>query len=48
MHLVKELAVLSTSLPEGIWLRVDEARIDAIKVGPSSYRSIALTDAVPM
>ena len=30
--LAKELAVLSTSLPPGIWLRVDEARIDAIKV----------------
>lgn len=30
--LAKELAVLSTSLPPGIWLRVDEARIDAVKV----------------
>jgi baculoviral IAP repeat-containing protein 6 len=32
VHLVKELAVLSTSLPPGIWMRVDETRIDVIKV----------------
>ncbi|GAA6007783.1 uncharacterized protein JCM10292_005433 [Rhodotorula paludigena] len=31
VHLAKELAVLSTSLPPGIWVRVDEARIDVIK-----------------
>ncbi|KAK4700304.1 hypothetical protein P7C70_g5944, partial [Phenoliferia sp. Uapishka_3] len=31
VHLAKELAVLSTSLPPGIFLRVDEARIDVIK-----------------
>ncbi|GAA5879634.1 hypothetical protein JCM1840_000594 [Sporobolomyces johnsonii] len=31
VHLAKELAVLSTSLPPGIWLRVDEARVDVIK-----------------
>lgn len=48
MHLAKELAVLSTSLPEGIWLRVDEARIDAIKVGASSCPAIALTDSIIM
>ncbi|KAM0752718.1 hypothetical protein T439DRAFT_323329 [Meredithblackwellia eburnea MCA 4105] len=38
VHLAKELAVLSTSLPPGIFLRVDEARIDVIKcviIGPS-------------
>ncbi|CEQ39374.1 SPOSA6832_00900, partial [Sporobolomyces salmonicolor] len=31
VHLAKELAVLSTSLPPGIWLRVDEARVDVLK-----------------
>lgn len=31
VHLAKELAVLSTNLPPGIFLRVDEARIDVIK-----------------
>ncbi|EMS18111.1 baculoviral IAP repeat-containing protein 6 (apollon) [Rhodotorula toruloides NP11] len=30
-HLAKELAVLSTSLPPGIWVRVDETRVDVIK-----------------
>ncbi|KAF7347410.1 UBIQUITIN-CONJUGAT-2 domain-containing protein [Mycena venus] len=32
LHLVKELAQLATSLPPGIWVRVDEIRNDAIKV----------------
>ncbi|GAA5980097.1 hypothetical protein JCM11641_006915 [Rhodosporidiobolus odoratus] len=32
VHLAKELAVLSTSLPPGIWVRVDEARVDVLKV----------------
>ncbi|GAA6009174.1 hypothetical protein JCM11491_005781 [Sporobolomyces phaffii] len=32
IHFVKELAVLSTSLPAGIFMRVDEDRIDVIKV----------------
>ncbi|GAA5854336.1 hypothetical protein JCM9279_004724 [Rhodotorula babjevae] len=31
VHIAKELAVLSTSLPPGIWVRVDESRIDVIK-----------------
>ncbi|GAA6023489.1 hypothetical protein JCM10207_006215 [Rhodosporidiobolus poonsookiae] len=31
VHLAKELAVLSTSLPPGIWVRVDEARVDVLK-----------------
>ncbi|KDQ09441.1 hypothetical protein BOTBODRAFT_642580 [Botryobasidium botryosum FD-172 SS1] len=31
-HLVKELGVMSTSLPVGIWVRVDEVRNDAIKI----------------
>ncbi|TNY17926.1 hypothetical protein DMC30DRAFT_419335 [Rhodotorula diobovata] len=31
VHLAKELAVLSTGLPPGIWVRVDESRIDVIK-----------------
>lgn len=31
MHLAKELAVLSTNLPPGIWLRADEERIDCLK-----------------
>ncbi|KAJ4485664.1 hypothetical protein J3R30DRAFT_3282130 [Lentinula aciculospora] len=30
--LVKELAVLATSLPPGIWVRVDEVRNDVIKI----------------
>ncbi|KAJ3814448.1 hypothetical protein F5876DRAFT_32959 [Lentinula aff. lateritia] len=32
LHLVKELAVLATSLPPGIWVRVDEVRNDVIKI----------------
>ncbi|EKM61580.1 uncharacterized protein PHACADRAFT_204748 [Phanerochaete carnosa HHB-10118-sp] len=32
LHLVKELAVTATSLPTGIWVRVDEVRNDAIKI----------------
>ncbi|KAG7094415.1 hypothetical protein E1B28_008014 [Marasmius oreades] len=38
-HLIKELATMATSLPEGIFVRVDETRNDAIKVmiaGPTS------------
>lgn len=31
VHLAKELAVLSTSLPPGIWIRHDEERVDVIK-----------------
>ena len=29
-HLVKELAVTATSLPPGVWVRVDEVRNDAM------------------
>ncbi|KAI1793068.1 hypothetical protein LXA43DRAFT_1127421 [Ganoderma leucocontextum] len=32
LHLVKELAVMATSLPPGVWVRVDEVRNDAIKI----------------
>lgn len=32
LHLIKELAVMSTGLPPGIWVRVDEVRIDAMYV----------------
>ncbi|KAJ6520326.1 hypothetical protein C8R45DRAFT_954760 [Mycena sanguinolenta] len=32
LHLIKELAMMATSLPPGIWVRVDEVRNDAIKV----------------
>ncbi|KAI0076050.1 hypothetical protein K474DRAFT_1685012 [Panus rudis PR-1116 ss-1] len=32
LHLIKELAVMATSLPVGIWVRVDEVRNDVIKV----------------
>ncbi|KAH9948225.1 hypothetical protein B0H21DRAFT_258517 [Amylocystis lapponica] len=32
LHLIKELAVMATSLPPGVWVRVDEVRNDAIKV----------------
>ncbi|KAF9055950.1 hypothetical protein BJ165DRAFT_1429721 [Panaeolus papilionaceus] len=32
LHLAKELAVTATSLPAGIWVRVDEVRNDAIKI----------------
>lgn len=30
LHLVKELAVTATSLPPGVWVRVDEVRNDAM------------------
>lgn len=30
LHLVKELAVMATSLPPGVWVRVDEVRNDAM------------------
>ncbi|GBE77250.1 Baculoviral IAP repeat-containing protein [Sparassis crispa] len=32
LHLIKELAVMATSLPVGVWVRVDEVRNDAIKI----------------
>ncbi|KAI0673805.1 hypothetical protein C8Q78DRAFT_1019118 [Trametes maxima] len=32
LHLVKELAMMATSLPPGVWVRVDETRNDAIKI----------------
>ena len=32
LHLIKELAVTATSLPAGIWMRVDEVRNDAMYV----------------
>ncbi|KAI0050598.1 hypothetical protein FA95DRAFT_1555521 [Auriscalpium vulgare] len=31
-HLVKELATMATSLPPGVWVRVDEVRNDVIKI----------------
>lgn len=30
LHLIKELAVMATSLPNGVWVRVDEVRNDAL------------------
>ncbi|KAF8910063.1 hypothetical protein CPB84DRAFT_1937048 [Gymnopilus junonius] len=32
LHLLKELAVMATSLPPGVWVRIDEVRNDAIKI----------------
>ena len=32
LHLIKELAVTATSLPPGVWVRVDEVRNDAMYV----------------
>ncbi|KAF9786880.1 hypothetical protein BJ322DRAFT_1052442 [Thelephora terrestris] len=32
LHILKELAVMGTALPPGIWVRVDEVRNDVIKV----------------
>ncbi|KDQ63010.1 hypothetical protein JAAARDRAFT_120620, partial [Jaapia argillacea MUCL 33604] len=32
LHLIKELSAVSTGLPPGIWVRVDEVRNDAIKI----------------
>ena len=32
LHLIKELAVMATSLPPGVWVRVDEIRNDAMYV----------------
>lgn len=39
-HLVKELAVMATSLPPGIWVRVDEVRNDAMSVSPSLVETL--------
>lgn len=30
LHLIKELAIMATSLPPGVWVRVDEVRNDAL------------------
>jgi baculoviral IAP repeat-containing protein 6 len=30
LHLIKELAVMATCLPPGVWVRVDEVRNDAM------------------
>ncbi|KAF8323801.1 hypothetical protein DL93DRAFT_2123554 [Clavulina sp. PMI_390] len=32
LHLIKELSGMATSLPPGIWIRVDEVRNDVIKI----------------
>ncbi|RPD64686.1 hypothetical protein L226DRAFT_497961 [Lentinus tigrinus ALCF2SS1-7] len=32
LHLVKELAVMATSLPPGVWVRVDDVRNDVMKI----------------
>lgn len=32
VHLIKELAIMATSLPPGIWVRVDETRNDVLYV----------------
>ncbi|KAI0323038.1 hypothetical protein OF83DRAFT_1048195 [Amylostereum chailletii] len=32
LHLIKELSVMATSLPIGVWVRVDEVRNDVIKI----------------
>ncbi|KAI0691985.1 hypothetical protein BC835DRAFT_1521108 [Cytidiella melzeri] len=32
LHLIRELAVTATSLPPGVWVRVDEVRHDVLKV----------------
>ncbi|KAI0031247.1 hypothetical protein K488DRAFT_79164 [Vararia minispora EC-137] len=32
LHLIKELSTMATSLPPGIWVRVDEVRNDVIKI----------------
>ncbi|KAF9654435.1 hypothetical protein BDM02DRAFT_3196787 [Thelephora ganbajun] len=32
LHILKELAVMGTGLPPGIWVRVDEVRNDVIKI----------------
>ncbi|EJD51869.1 hypothetical protein AURDEDRAFT_181457 [Auricularia subglabra TFB-10046 SS5] len=32
LHMLQELAVMATSLPPGIWVRVDDVRNDAIKI----------------
>lgn len=41
LHLVKELATMATSLPPGIWMRVDEVRNDAMYVH-SVFRTVSL------
>ncbi len=39
-HLIKELAVMATSLPAGIWMRVDETRNDVMSVHTSPPLSV--------
>ena len=36
LHILKELAVMGTALPPGIWVRVDEVRSDVMYVSPPS------------
>ena len=44
LHLAKELAVTATSLPPGVWVRVDEVRNDMMCVSPTvSPRSLSDT-----
>lgn len=40
LHLLKELAVTATSLPAGVWVRVDEVRNDAMSVLSALYRLV--------
>ena len=42
LHLVKELAVTATSLPAGVWVRVDEVRNDAMYVIHTSIYQLYL------
>jgi hypothetical protein len=37
LHLVKELAVMATCLPPGVWVRIDEVRNDAMCVNASLF-----------
>ena len=45
LHILKELAVMGTALPPGIWVRVDEVRNDAMYV-PSFHETTMLAEAL--
>lgn len=41
LHLIRELAVMATSLPPGVWVRVDEVRNDAMWVTyPAAWNDV--------
>jgi hypothetical protein len=47
LHLIKELAVMATSLPPGVWVRVDEIRNDAMYVDSALITSFLCVELLP-